>query len=661
MGFLSGAKGPRWALVCLLLAGALLAATAGDDGATPTVTVQRTVVHAAEGGGSFVAVELLLADAEGQPVACTPEMLAALGTEVGVSLTGCGGPFDPWTRWDVACTRAGQVDVALVLDVDGPGLGYLRRVKGAAIDLADRVLAGTGRVAVVRAADVPEVAAGLTADRDKVRNGIRALLSSDEGTALWDAVRLGAEALREEGAGTYADAEDVRDAREARAIVVVTDGGDDSARLRRELDPEDRPRTRLADAQALAVGRAPVFVVGVGDEVDGVSLGSLATATGGRYLAAGTYGLGDAFDRVAFPANVEVVVSLLGVEPGQACVELGWSWEVEGVVVAGEDVTEVPVFRDGCAKTGEAATVFEFRARVARAFCAAAQDAGSEVPLAHGAEELTYKACLATADGFVAGWWGDASEDLHRRVRSGALRIHQERASDCVDSLCAMPPTHTILGKLQWPEACWEAFVGQREAGEECASTLDCSRGLVCDQPVDGCMGTCGEGSGRTFACTPACGPGQACYPLPDGPTCLPKARQDEVCRNAFECAPGLVCDYHLQRCLRPEDHLEAGEACRPSIDGCAWPGRCLPDDAGAMRCGPPRNEQEPCRVWWFDCGPGLFCEAGPEPNVGVCRAEKRAGRSCTHDWECAGFCAPEGVCDNEPRERGKDCVGAVQ
>jgi hypothetical protein len=621
------------------LGGAFLAATAsqgGGDEGQPTVTGLRTRVHPAWGGGSWLSTELQLVDAEGEPVACTAERLANLGLTVGVSLEGCGTAFQPWSKWDAACTRPGHVDLALVLDVGGPGLAYASRTKRAAVDLAERALAGAGRVAVVRAAEVPEVVVPLTSDRDKVRNGIREIEA-------------------------YADAREVRAGWEARAIVVVTDGGDDSARLRRELPHEDPPWASLADVRARTIGgaRAPVTVIGVGDEVDAASLGSLATATGGRYLPAEPYGLGEVFDRIAFPANAEVVVSLLGADPGLACAELSWAWQEEGTVVTGSQVDEVTVPRADCVEPAGIRTAFGLRDQVAEAFCAATHDGGSEAPRALGAAELTLKACHEAADGFVQGWWGATAADLDGRIAKGATRLDPERARRCVEALCALPATHTILGKLQWPESCRAVFQGRQHAGETCETPQDCAGDLVCRASVDGCSGACEPGTGRSVACEPACGLGQACYPLPKGPSCLPVGREHAACRNAFECASGLVCDYASYSCMRPEPDLEVGEASRPWVDGCPWPSRCVPDGQEGYRCGTGRAQDETCRADWIDCRPGFFCDAADGARMGTCQARRQAGTPCERDFECTDFCAPEGVCDDRPRKVGEACGDA--
>jgi hypothetical protein len=101
MSLRAGSFGRRWAVAAAILAGALLAAAAsqgGGDEVQPTATGQRTRVHSAEGGGSWLSTELQLVDASGQPVACTLETLANLGLTVRVALDGCGAAFQPWSK-----------------------------------------------------------------------------------------------------------------------------------------------------------------------------------------------------------------------------------------------------------------------------------------------------------------------------------------------------------------------------------------------------------------------------------------------------------------------------------------------------------------------------------------------------------------------------------
>jgi hypothetical protein len=342
-------------------------------------------------------------------------------------------------------------------------------------------------------------------------------------------------------------------------------------------------------------------------------------------------------------------------------VELGWSWEVEGVVVTGEEVLEVPVARPECDALGPVRTVEDLRDQVTRAFCAAAEDAGSEIPLAHGAAELSVRECFRAADRLVAGWWGQPTMDLDARIGVGAMELDRDMAHACVGSLCSIPATHLILGKVQWPEACTKVFDGLLTAGEECASSLDCADGLACVSAALGCRGTCEELSGQAFACQPACGPGEACYPLPQGPRCLPLGSDGAACRNAAECAPALVCDYGSQRCVSPMQPLAVGQACRPWIDPCEWPNRCVPGEAGGYACGPERAEGKACRARSFDCGAEAFCEAELGSETGLCVARKPGGSACERDRECAGFCAPEGACEDEPRDDGLACDRAAE
>jgi hypothetical protein len=109
-----------------------------------------------------------------------------------------------------------------------------------------------------------------------------------------------------------------------------------------------------------------------------------------------------------------------------------------------------------------------------------------------------------------------------------------------------------------------------------------------------------------------------------------------------------------------PREDLAKAQPCRPSIDSCAWPRRCALRDTGEFLCGHERSTGQSCRAGSFDCATASYCEAGPWDESGTCRAQQPTGGVCTHDWECLGFCAPEGTCEDEAREDDQACDKAA-
>ena len=154
---------------------------------------------------------------------------------------------------------------ALVLDTSGSMAAALPQVQAAAQALIGRL--GTGdRLALVRFSSQVEVISPPTADRAALNRQIAAL-KADGATALYDAVWAGVRQAREPpGAGL-------------RAVVLLTDGKDEGE------GPAGTPGSALRFEplrQQLASAGVPLFILGLGQEVDRDVLRALASASGGR-------------------------------------------------------------------------------------------------------------------------------------------------------------------------------------------------------------------------------------------------------------------------------------------------------------------------------------------------------------------------------------------
>ena len=205
--------------------------------------------------------------------------------------------------------------------------------------------------------------------------------------------------------------------------------------------------------------------------------------------------------------------------------------------------------------------------------------------------------------------------------------------------------------------------------GEACASTADCSDGLVCS---DGrCVPACDDDSecGATERCETASGECVEAVPCEDSSTCS----TGETCDTcAGVCRPstgGAVCQRD-ENCPGFDDYCDTclGE-CQPKRELCA---PCTAD----IQCGEDRdlclNYASGSRACGVACGGDLpSCPAGYacDTEAGQCTpltGDCGAVRQCEDDAECPGvqICSATGLCvpgciADEACTAGNVCVGA--
>ncbi|MFI5400347.1 MAG: VWA domain-containing protein [SAR324 cluster bacterium] len=172
---------------------------------------------------------------------------------------------------------------ALVLDTSGSMDAALPRLKASADTLVNR-LGAADRVALVRFSTAVEVLLPPTGDRAALAGRI-ATLRADGATALYDAVWAGVEQVRSApGAGL-------------RAVILLTDGKDEGE------GPQGTPGSALRLEplrQKLLGARIPVYILGLGNEVERDVLETLAAASGGRaFYADDADGIPGLLDSVA--------------------------------------------------------------------------------------------------------------------------------------------------------------------------------------------------------------------------------------------------------------------------------------------------------------------------------------------------------------------------
>lgn len=162
-------------------------------------------------------------------------------------------------------SRTAPVALALALDTSGSMSGTPFADAQRAVTSMVRALGPGDQAALITFSTTARVAQTLTGDTAALA-AATAAASAAGNTAIYDALALAAEALA--GAGRQA----------RRAIVLLTDGVDTSSRT-----PRDAVVTQLRDAGY------PVYIVGLGADLDRPNLEALAGVTrGGRFLVAPT-------------------------------------------------------------------------------------------------------------------------------------------------------------------------------------------------------------------------------------------------------------------------------------------------------------------------------------------------------------------------------------
>ncbi|MBL0176363.1 MAG: VWA domain-containing protein [Ignavibacteria bacterium] len=167
------------------------------------------------------------------------------------------GQFDLWCPDP---TMRVAISAALVFDASGSMAGSnnvgARAGGNAFVDIMDGV---SDEAAIIWFTSMVTVAQGMTVWKDLLHNAIKTLPASGA-TAVWDGCYFGLLELINNGVNP------------ARAVVVMTDGGDNSS--------SRNPDEIIALASR---NRIRVFCIGLGGSVDSILLQKIADQTGGRY------------------------------------------------------------------------------------------------------------------------------------------------------------------------------------------------------------------------------------------------------------------------------------------------------------------------------------------------------------------------------------------
>jgi VWFA-related protein len=162
-----------------------------------------------------------------------------------------------------------QLNVVLLLDTSGSMMGLnIDYAKAAASDFVS-ALGSRDQVAIKRFDEQVVNVSGFTNNRGELLsriNSVNATLGS--GTCLYDAISEATQL-----SSTLPSGE--------RAIVLLTDGVDET----RTGDPCSKSSLDgVISAASTGAAHTPVYVIGLGNRIDGQGLEHLASATGGRYL-----------------------------------------------------------------------------------------------------------------------------------------------------------------------------------------------------------------------------------------------------------------------------------------------------------------------------------------------------------------------------------------
>jgi hypothetical protein len=155
------------------------------------------------------------------------------------------------------------ISVTMVFDASGSMMGSsnagAKAAGNAFVDMMDGVC---DEAAVLWFNAVVNIQQGMTTSLDLLHQAVNALPASGN-SALWDAIYQGILELLTNGVN------------QCRAVVVLTDGGDNSS------------SHTITDVVSLANrNRVRVVTVGLGSDIDGAQLQSIADLTGGRYYEA---------------------------------------------------------------------------------------------------------------------------------------------------------------------------------------------------------------------------------------------------------------------------------------------------------------------------------------------------------------------------------------
>lgn len=307
-------------------------------------------------------------------------------------------------------------------------------------------------------------------------------------------------------------------------------------------------------------------------------------------------------------------------------------------------------------------TTAEINALFLDSFCESAyqcpeeQDTGSLLIASRFETEEACKANIAAAFGPISA---GPAESIAKDVERGLIEFDGKKAKECIDAFrravesdpCAGPFSPTF----EEPEACEEAAQGTQEDGAPCDSDGHCVSGY-CDTDADVGEDVCYGGQCAEAPTTELLAEGESCA-SPDAEcdgskdlvcdldengqslVCVKAGSraENEPCRSASACSPGLACSD--EECVSLTLGAQ-GEACDLQTSVCQ-PGLICHVESFIIgeldaSCEAPLDQGAEC---YFDvsCKKDLQCEGADleTGTSGTCDALLAAGGECSSALEC--------------------------
>ena len=247
---------------------------------------------------AFIGMDFLATDKNGAVIPCKQQ---DFDVSAWVSYTGPEGPFMPVPRSmiEFSCAQPGNAVVGVTVDLSGSEKGFLGLIKKSVRALVHNILAGKGMASIVRVSTHAYVVVPVTASLRKLDDAISGLFLHNGWTALYDGIRIANETLQE--AAKKLQQNSPKNLHEfctqgkKWGIVVYTDGRDNNSAEQHPCKtcktPPDKVNTTIEDLKDLQVNgvHTPIYVVGVGKNIDVDALSKLASISGGRFYNISDY------------------------------------------------------------------------------------------------------------------------------------------------------------------------------------------------------------------------------------------------------------------------------------------------------------------------------------------------------------------------------------
>ena len=240
--------------------------------------------------GTYIGLDFLATDANGQPIPCDS---ADLTVDVEVAFADAPQQFVPVRDGTVLvrCVNDRSANIGMVLDNSGSQASVIDLTKVGAKSFASEIMADGGAISLTRVSTDSRVLSDLSTDTAQVQQELDGMFVNGGWTALYDGIRLGNETLgasldASAGQVTYTDVDDFCDASKRYGVVAFTNGFENnSAQQKLVTSRDDGIDTQLDDLKQLSVDSVgtPLYIIGLGDDVNDAELQDLSDSTGGRY------------------------------------------------------------------------------------------------------------------------------------------------------------------------------------------------------------------------------------------------------------------------------------------------------------------------------------------------------------------------------------------